>query len=77
MFLQIQHLNKCNVRVSCSNFGFFMGSNKKKRKTKVIVVPCLVDGDDFGTSAKDHEKLSVKNEDPKELHVENEKQRAN
>jgi hypothetical protein len=54
-----------------------MGSNKKKRKTKVIVVPCLVDGDDFGTSAKDHEKLSVKNEDPKELHVENEKQRAN
>jgi hypothetical protein len=54
-----------------------MGSNKNKQKTKVVVVPCLVDENDFGTSANDHEKLGVKNEDLEELHVENEKQHAN
>jgi phosphopantothenoylcysteine synthetase/decarboxylase len=53
-----------------------MGSNKKKQRIKVVV-PCLVDEDDSGTSANDHEKLGVKNEDLEELHVENEKQHAN
>jgi len=36
-----------------------------------------VDKDDSKTSANDHEKLGVKNEDLEELHVENEKQHAN
>ncbi len=50
-----------------------MGNNKKKRKTKVIIVPSLVDENDSKASANDHEKLGVENEDPEELHAENEK----
>jgi len=50
-----------------------MGNNKKKQKTKVIIVPSLVDENDSKASANDHEKLGVENEDPEELHAENEK----
>jgi hypothetical protein len=49
-----------------------MGSNKKKQKTKAVVVLCLVDEDGSEASINDHEELGAKNEDLKELHAENE-----
>ncbi len=71
-------LSKCNVKASCSNFGFFMGSNKKKWKTKAAAVPCLVDEDGSKASINDHEELGVENDDLEELRVENElEQHAN
>ncbi len=57
-------MNKCDVRVSCSNFEFFMGSNRNKWKIKVVVIPHFVDEDSFGAFTNGHEKLHVENEDP-------------
>jgi len=57
-------LNKCDVRVSCSNFEFFMESNRNKWNIKVVVIPHFVDEDSSGASTNGHEKLHAKNEDP-------------
>jgi hypothetical protein len=51
---------------------FSWEATRINKNTKAIVVPHLVDEDNFEVSTNDHEKLHVNNEDPQELHAENE-----
>jgi hypothetical protein len=47
-------------------------ATKRNKKTKVIIVPHLVDEDDSRASGNDHEGLCVENENLQELNVDNE-----